>query len=130
AVGGGEVVGGGGDRVARGGEGGPGGGAAAAAHPHEVREFYATSFSLGNRRKVVSKLVDLWEVACRWDLFPVVSREKLPHVASSDFHRPEHLYAWKTLLPAQKNPASVLEALRRGSGIGLIRLEESREAAA
>ena len=45
------------------------------------------------------KLVDLWEVGCRWDLFPVVSREKLRHIANSDFHRPEHLYAWKTSPP-------------------------------
>jgi hypothetical protein len=101
-----------------------------ACHPHEMSEFYANTFYLWNRRKLVSKLVDLWEVACRWDLFPVVSREKLPHIASSDFHRPEHLYAWKTLLPAQKNPASVLDALRRGSGIGMIRLEAGREATA
>ena len=101
-----------------------------ACHPHEMSEFYANTFYLWNRRKLVSKLVDLWEVACRWDLFPVVSREKLPHVASSDFHRPEHLYAWKTLLPAQKSPASVLDALRRGSGIGMIRLEAGLEATA
>jgi hypothetical protein len=101
-----------------------------ACHPHEMSEFYANTFYLWNRRRIVSDLIDLWEVGCRWDLFPVVSREKLPHVANSDFHRPEHLYAWKTLLPAQKSPASVLDALRRGSRIGMIRLEERREASA
>ncbi len=53
---------------------------------------------------------------------PVVSRETLPHIANSDFHRPEHLFAWKTLLSAEKTGAGVLEALRRGTGIGVLRL--------
>ena len=34
----------------------------------------------------------------------MISRESLPHIANSDFHRPEHLYAWKTLLNAEKTP--------------------------
>jgi hypothetical protein len=101
-----------------------------ACHPHEMSEFYANTFYLWNRRRIVSRLVDLWEVACRWDLFPVVSREKLPHLANSDFHRPEHLYAWKTLLPAEKTVSRVLEFLRRGTGIGMIRLDGREEATA
>ena len=93
-----------------------------ACHPHEMSEFFANTYYLWNRRKVVAPLVDLWEVGCRWDLFPVVSREKLPHIANSDFHRPEHLYAWKTLLRAENTAASVLDALKRRSGIGVLRL--------
>jgi len=93
-----------------------------ACHPHEMSEFYANTFYLWNRRKTAGKLVDLWEVGCRWDLFPVVSREKLRHVANSDFHRPEHLHAWKTLIAADKTERSVLAALRRGTGIGILRL--------
>jgi hypothetical protein len=93
-----------------------------ACHPHEMSEFYANTWYLWNRRKLVEGLVDLWEVGCRWDLFPVVSREMLPHIANSDFHRPEHLYAWKTLLHAEKTVAGVLQALRRATGIGVLRL--------
>jgi hypothetical protein len=93
-----------------------------ACHPHEMSEFYANTWYLWNRRRVVAPLVDLWEVGCRWDLFPVVSREVLPHIANSDFHRPEHLYAWKTLLPAEKSAPGVLAALKRGKGIGVLRL--------
>jgi hypothetical protein len=93
-----------------------------ACHPHEMSEFYANTFYLWNRRKMVERLVDLWEVGCRWDLFPVVSRERLPHIANSDFHRPEHVYAWKTLLQAERTVAGVLEALKRAVGIGLLRL--------
>ena len=90
-----------------------------ACHPHEMSEFYANTWYLWNRRRVFQPLVDLWEVGCRWDLFPVVSREMLPHVANSDFHRPGHLYAWKTLLPAEKSVAGVMAALRRATGIGV-----------
>ncbi len=100
-----------------------------ACHPHEMSEFYANTWYLWNRRKVVEGLVDLWEVGCRWDLFPVVSREMLPHIANSDFHRREHLYAWKTLLPAQKTASGILEALRRATGIGVRRLVPGEAAA-
>jgi len=93
-----------------------------ACHPHEMSEFYANTWYLWNRREIVRGLVDLWEVGCRWDLFPVVSQERLPHIANSDFHRPEHLHAWKTLLRAEKTAASVLGALRRVRGIGVLRL--------
>ncbi|HEY6146441.1 MAG TPA: PHP domain-containing protein [Thermoanaerobaculia bacterium] len=99
-----------------------------ACHPHEMSEFYANTFYLWNRRNVVGRLVDLWEVGCRWDLFPVVSREKLRHIANSDFHRPDHLHAWKTLLKAAKDPKSILAALKRGSGIGMMRLRADHEA--
>ena len=73
--------------------------------------------------------VDLWEVGCRWELFPVISRESLPHLANSDFHRPEHLYAWKTLLRAEKSREGVLCALKRGTGIGVLRLTPGEAAA-
>jgi hypothetical protein len=96
-----------------------------ACHPHEMGEFYANTWYLWNRRKIVAGLVDLWEVGCRWDLFPVVSRETLPHIANSDFHRPEHLFAWKTLLKAEKTVQSVFETLRRGTGIGVLRLTDN-----
>ncbi|HVQ53792.1 MAG TPA: PHP domain-containing protein [Thermoanaerobaculia bacterium] len=99
-----------------------------ACHPHEMSEWFANTWYLWNRRKFVAPLLDLWEVGCRWELYPVISRQSLPHLANSDFHRPEHLYAWKSLLHAEKNRDSVLAALRRGTGIGVMRLSE-REAA-
>ena len=100
-----------------------------ACHPHEMSEWYANTWYLWNRRKALGDLVHLWEVGCRWELYPVVSRESLPHMANSDFHRPEHLYAWKTLLKAEKKRESVLAALKRGTGIGVLRLTPGEEAA-
>ena len=49
-----------------------------ACHPHEMSEWFANTWYLWNRRKAVSPLVDLWEVGCRWELYPVISRESLP----------------------------------------------------
>ena len=101
-----------------------------ACHPHEMSEWFANTWYLWNRRKFVAPLLDLWEVGCRWELYPVISREALPHLANSDFHRPEHLYAWKTLLTAQKTREGVIAALKRGTGIGVLRLSPAEAATA
>ena len=100
-----------------------------ACHPHEMSEWFANTWYLWNRRKHVAPLLDLWEIACRWELFPVIPRESLPHIANSDFHRPEHLYAWKTLLKCGKTREEVLAALKRGTGIGMLRLTPGEAAA-
>jgi hypothetical protein len=100
-----------------------------ACHPHEMSEWFANTWYLWNRRKLVAPLVDLWEVACRWELFPVITRESLPHISNSDFHRPEHLYAWKTLLKCGKTREEVLAALKRKTGIGMLRLTPTEAAA-
>ena len=93
-----------------------------ACHPHEQSEWFSNTFYLWNRREAVRDLVDLWEIACRWDLFPPVARSRFPYIGNSDFHRTEHLYAWKTLVPGRKNEESVFRALERGQGLGITRL--------
>jgi predicted metal-dependent phosphoesterase TrpH len=40
-----------------------------------------------------------FELCNRHDFFTWVAEERLPVVATGDFHRPEHLATWKTLLP-------------------------------
>jgi Glycosyl transferase family 2 len=42
------------------------------------------------------------EAANRDDLFSVTSLKHYPYVAKSDFHKPKHLYSWKTLLRCEK----------------------------
>lgn len=94
-----------------------------ACHPHEQSDWFSNTFYLWNRRAEVEHLVDLWEIACRWDLFPPVARARLRYVGNSDFHREEHLYAWKTLVPSRANELAVLRALERGNGLAVTRLE-------
>lgn len=93
-----------------------------ACHPHEQSDWYSNTFYLWNRRHDVRDLVDLWEIATRYDLFPPVARAKLPFIGNSDFHKPEHLYAWKTLLPASRNELSIFRTLQRGTGLAVTRL--------
>lgn len=100
-----------------------------ACHPNEQSDYFANTFYLWNQREQVSDLIDLWEIACRWDLFPGVGKARLPYVGNSDFHQPQHIWAWKTLLPCEKNVADVYAALRRGTGLGVTRLEPRPTAA-
>lgn len=97
-----------------------------ACHPNEMSDWYANTFYLWNRRSEVGELIDLWEVACRWDLFPQVSRARFPYIGNSDFHKPEHLWAWKTLLPCEKKEDAVMNTLQRGEGLAITRLAAPR----
>lgn len=95
-----------------------------ACHPHEQSDWFGNTFYLWNRRDEVGSLIDLWEVACRWDLFPPVARARLPYIGNSDFHRPEHLYAWKTILQCRKNGNAIFRALKDGVALGVTRLAQ------
>jgi len=100
-----------------------------ACHPHEMSDWFANTFYLWNRRTEVARSIHLWELACRWDLFPPVARARLPYVGNSDFHDRPHLYAWKTLLPCEKKPAEIIRTLKRGVGLAVTRLEERSDIA-
>ncbi len=93
-----------------------------ACHPNEQSEWFANTFYLWNRRDNVSDLIDRWEIGCRLDLFPPVSRAKLPFVANSDFHDTPHISGWKTLIPCDKSERSVLEALKDRRDVAVTRL--------
>ncbi len=74
---------------------------------------------LWDNRKALSELVDVWEAANRDDLFSVTSLKHYPYVASSDFHKPKHLYSWKTLRCCQKNCQAIKRALRTNVDVAL-----------
>lgn len=94
-----------------------------ACHPHEQSDWFSNTFYLWNRRSEVSSAIHLWEVACRWDLFPPVARSRMRYVGNSDFHAPAHLYAWKTLLPCERSVAAIVRTLKHGAGLAITRLE-------
>ncbi|HEX7808189.1 MAG TPA: phosphotransferase [Thermoanaerobaculia bacterium] len=100
-----------------------------ACHPHEQSDWFANTFYLWNRRDSVRDLVHLWEVATRFDLFPPVARAKYPYIGNSDFHRVEHLYAWKTLVPCEKNERAIFATLAHGKGLAVTRLSPELEKA-
>jgi predicted metal-dependent phosphoesterase TrpH len=70
-------------------------------------------------------LVHRFELFNRHDLFAWVAGEGLPTVASGDFHRPDHLWGWKTLLPCRRNRAEVVAYLRSRRPAYLTRLDRA-----
>jgi hypothetical protein len=107
------------------------GAAVVAAHPsgptapdHRVtRRFWADFDEL-------APLVDRWELVNRHDVFAWVAERRLPAVASGDFHRPEHLSTWKTLLPCRKQPDAVVRYLRSSAPAQLVAFAPGERAAA
>ena len=91
-----------------------------ACHPHDkVNEDVHPNMHLWNNRKKYRSLLDVWEIANREDLYDVVAVEKLNYVANSDFHQPNHIYSWKTLVRSEKNVEATKEALRKNTDIGI-----------
>lgn len=84
-----------------------------ACHPHHrtTRRIEISTCYLWDHRDELVDLVDLWEAANRDDLFSVTSLKHFPYVANSDFHKPKHLYSWKTLLRSRKDWPSIRRAL-------------------
>ena len=58
--------------------------------------------------------------ANRDDLFSVTSLKHYPYVANSDFHKPKHLYSWKTLLRCDKTWPSVKAALKSNVDVAVM----------
>jgi predicted metal-dependent phosphoesterase TrpH len=91
------------------------GAALVAAHPYPPEDAAATA--RGTARWAVeghslSHLVDRYELVNRRDVFPWVTEAGLPGVAAGDFHRLEHLWTWKTLLPCGPSESAVVRHLR------------------
>jgi 3',5'-nucleoside bisphosphate phosphatase len=93
-----------------------------ACHPHHrtTRRIEIGTCYLWEHRKRLVDLVDVWEAANRDDLFSVTSLKHYPYVANSDFHKPKHLYSWKTLLRCEKTWPAVKAALKTNHDVGLM----------
>jgi hypothetical protein len=106
------------------------GAALVAAHPIAVEDAAGCRRATArwHAQPELHELVDRFELFNRHTLYGWVSEAGLPAVASGDFHRPEHLATWKTLLPCAKDERSVVGYLRSGLPAYLAELR-GREAA-
>ena len=86
---------------------------AVAAHPVHTRKMEKQTYHLWDRREELAQEFDAWEVASGPHLFPEVLASGLPMIATSDFHRPEQINAYKTLIEAERHPEAILEAIRQ-----------------
>jgi len=90
-----------------------------ACHPHHMSDLSKDTLYLWNNREKYARYIDAWEIANRDDVFNVVSLKRYPYIANSDFHRPRHLYSWKTLLDCDKDTESVKQCIRHNKGVAL-----------
>jgi predicted metal-dependent phosphoesterase TrpH len=103
------------------------GAALIAAHPYppdEAQTAHRGTGAWAAEGRSAAHLVDRYELVNRRDVFAWVMFEGLPGVATGDFHRPEHLWTWKTLLPCVESETAVVRYLRSDQPAYLVDLAE------
>jgi hypothetical protein len=69
-------------------------------------------------------LAHRFELFNRTQLFGWIAAAALPAVASGDFHAPQHLLGWKTLLPSIHDETAVVDYLRSPRPVYLARFDD------
>jgi signal transduction histidine kinase/predicted metal-dependent phosphoesterase TrpH len=96
------------------------GGLAVASHPHLKLSFFLQGDHISIKRHPLhlwrfrdryADKIDAWEIANREDLFEMVSLERFPFLANSDFHERHHLTSWKSLIFSEKEKESIKKAI-------------------
>jgi len=90
-----------------------------ACHPHHMCDMSRQTLFLWNNRDRYARYIDAWEIANRDDVFNVISLKKYPYIANSDFHKPRHLYSWKTLLNCEKEIGSIKQCIKHNKGVAI-----------
>ena len=95
-------------------------GLAVASHPHIMKsEWGKNTLYLWENQETFAPLIDAWEVANRNNMFNPVSSKRLPYIANSDFHKPKHIYSWKTLLHCQKSADAIKHCIRKNEHVAI-----------
>jgi processive 1,2-diacylglycerol beta-glucosyltransferase len=96
------------------------GGLAVAAHPHVMKsEWGKNTLFLWENQEVFAPIIDAWEIANRNNIFTPVGLKRFAFLANSDFHKPKHIYSWKTLLHCEKDPEAIKDCIRRNEHVSL-----------
>ena len=96
------------------------GGLAVAAHPHVMKsEWGKNTLFLWENQHVFAPILDAWEIANRNNIFTPIGLKRFAFLANSDFHKPKHIYSWKTLLQCEKEPEAIKECIRRNERVSL-----------
>jgi len=103
------------------------GGLAIAAHPHVFKSAWGkNTLYLWENQDRYAPVIDAWEIANRDDIFNPVGLKKLPLVANSDFHKPRHIYSWKTMLFCEKEPEAIKACIRENIDVSLTLYRDDR----
>jgi UDP-N-acetylglucosamine:LPS N-acetylglucosamine transferase len=96
------------------------GGLAVASHPHMMKsEWGKNTLYLWENQDQFAPLLDAWEIANRDNIFNDVGLKRLPFIANSDFHKPKHIYSWKTLIHAEKDAEAIKDCIRRNEHVAI-----------
>jgi processive 1,2-diacylglycerol beta-glucosyltransferase len=94
------------------------GGLAVASHPHIMKSEWAkNTLYLWEKQEEFIPRIDAWEIANRNNLFAPVSLKRLPYLGNSDFHKPKHIYSWKTILHCEKHAEAIKQCIRLNRGV-------------
>jgi len=103
------------------------GGIAIAAHPLRGHLDGTNELMyLWNHREQFKTMIDAWEIGNRNELYDAVGQHNLNYVANSDFHEPQHLYSWKTLLRSAKETEAVKAAVKNNHAVSIYRFREHK----
>ncbi len=96
------------------------GGLAVASHPHIMKsEWGKNTLYLWLNQDHYAPIIDAWEIANRNNIFTPIGLKHLPFIANSDFHKPKHIYSWKTLLHCAKDPEAIKQCIRTNKEVAL-----------
>jgi len=96
------------------------GGLAVAAHPHVMKsEWGKNTLFLWENQELFAPLIDAWEIANRNNIFTPVGLKRMAYLANSDFHKPKHIYSWKTILHCEKDPEAIKDCIRQNQRVSL-----------
>ncbi len=104
------------------------GGLAVASHPHIMKsEWGKNTLYLWENHEKFAHLIDAWEIANRHNIFDCVGMKRLPFLGNSDFHKPKHIYSWKTLLYCEKDAEAIKECVRRNEHVSITLFRENNQ---
>lgn len=96
------------------------GGLAVASHPHIMKsEWGKNTLYLWENQEKFAPLLDAWEIANRNNIFNDIGLKRLPFIANSDFHKPKHIYSWKTLIHSEKDYEAIKDCIRRNEHVAI-----------
>ena len=96
------------------------GGLAVASHPHIMKsEWGKNTLYLWENQEKFAPLLDAWEIANRNNIFNDIGLKRLPFIANSDFHKPKHIYSWKTLIHCEKDCEAIKDCVRRNEHVAI-----------
>ena len=100
---------------------------AIASHPHEFKTHWGkNTLYFWENIDQYAPLLDAWEVANRDDLFNPIGLKRLPFVANSDFHKPKHIFSWKTVLFCEKDPEVIKQCIRVNRDVSITLYRDQR----